>query len=110
MIIHNLNKFPDFRSYERYDLYEFTEFDLDNLIGKGIDEIWYWYGCGGYEGIGWVLLRQGDTYDLHDLGHCSCFGPLDYCDPMWQSPETIRERYSSEVMSEVADLLKAAKL
>lgn len=110
MIIHNLNRFPEGADYSYFELYELSPFDLENLAGRGIDEMWYWYGVGSYEGCGWALMRQGDTYDLHDMGHCSCYGALDHLDLAWQPPEVIRERYSSEALREIADLLKEARL
>lgn len=42
-----------------------------------VQEIWYWYTGGGWEGQGYMLLRSGDEYQIDSLSHCSCYGPMD---------------------------------
>lgn len=42
-----------------------------------VQEIWYWYVGGGYEGAGHMLMRAGDEYKLCGLNHCSCYPPGD---------------------------------
>ena len=41
-----------------------------------VDELWYNYEYGDYEGSGLMIARIGDKYDLYDMSHCSCYGPL----------------------------------
>lgn len=36
-----------------------------------------WYEVGDYEGWGEAVSFDGTTYRLHNLGHCSCYGPED---------------------------------
>ena len=76
MKVNFLGRFPD--NYSAYGkLAEFDEYDLEYLTGHAIDEIWYWYSTAPYEGSGQILMRRGDLYDLHDAGHCSCYGPTE---------------------------------
>jgi len=38
----------------------------------------YWYWCKGYSGIGCaIFLDKNDKWHIIDLGHCSCFGPVE---------------------------------
>jgi hypothetical protein len=70
---------------DRYDTYwtdeEFSKYDFDELVqysGGKIEEIWYWYGAGSYEGDGQLTARFEDgRWGLASLGHCSCYGPCD---------------------------------
>ena len=70
-------------------------YDLEARYGKGrcdvecldktdlrklrpdVEEIWYWYAVGCYEGMGAMIMRVGDLYAFRDMGHCSCYGPTD---------------------------------
>lgn len=38
------------------------------------------YTEGDYEGGGVALVKIGQKWTLHDLGHCSCYGPWDQQD------------------------------
>ena len=38
----------------------------------------YWYENGGYDGTGVAVAKHVDgRYSETNLGHCSCYGPLD---------------------------------
>jgi hypothetical protein len=38
----------------------------------------YWYQSGSYDGSGTaVIVDEDNNYHEIDLGHCSCYGPLD---------------------------------
>jgi len=52
------------------------EYDLSK-IPSTVEEIWYWYKSGSWEGMGQMILKDANGYYLWDLGHCSCYGPLD---------------------------------
>jgi len=75
MKIHRIESIP--KGYEYNEATELADYELEYLEKLDIDEIWYWYGTGSYEGSGQILMRKGDMYDLHDMGHCSCYGPTD---------------------------------
>jgi hypothetical protein len=47
---------------------------------KDADWVVYWYQDGGYDGRGTLVWKQGDKYETTNLGHCSCYGPLDSLD------------------------------
>jgi hypothetical protein len=38
----------------------------------------YWYEIGSYDGTGMAIaVTNDDVVACYDLGHCSCYGPLD---------------------------------
>ncbi|MCA9280364.1 MAG: hypothetical protein KDA34_14845 [Phycisphaerales bacterium] len=55
--------------------------DLDEweLSKIPTDAEWVIYSCeiGDYCGSGTMLCKVGDSYLCHDMGHCSCFGPME---------------------------------
>ena len=54
---------------------DFEDIEKQEIIP---DAIFYWYESGNYEGIGSLIaVRNGKWYDKN-LGHCSCYGPLEY--------------------------------
>ncbi len=108
--IHNINKIPDGVSYSSSDLSEFEEYDLKNVYSENIDEIWYWYTTGSYEGSGQILMRKGDLYDTHDCGHCSCYGPCDRIKFKGKTKEQLLSSFSEEYKRDCLDLLKKARL
>jgi hypothetical protein len=55
----------------------FTETDLACVHDFQLDEMVYMYECEGWEGSGYALVRKGNLYDLLNLNHCSCYGPLE---------------------------------
>jgi hypothetical protein len=49
-----------------------------SLIPKYITKIYYWYESFSYEGHGEMLLQhENGKWYYHNMGHCSCYGPLD---------------------------------
>lgn len=54
---------------------ELDEYDLRPI--KGADYIIYHYKYEDYEGSGISVIKKDGKYDLIELGHCSCFGPLE---------------------------------
>lgn len=77
MKVHNYGQFPPDYDYNYGDIGGLSEWDIEKLESLGIDEVWYWYAYGSYEGSGQILMRKGDEWDVHNAGHCSCFGPTD---------------------------------
>jgi hypothetical protein len=63
--------------YDDWTECELGEWDINDIKRIGVEEIWYWYQTGSYEGSGQLLMRIGNEYDLIDLGHCSCNGPTE---------------------------------
>lgn len=51
----------------------------DDEYLKKIDLIFfvYSYETAPYEGSGFGVGKIGDKYFYHEMGHCSCYGPLD---------------------------------
>lgn len=61
---------------EPYDL-EKVETQSKNLR-YDIKEFVYWYRIRLYEGSGCaIFLDKNDKWHIIDLGHCSCFGPVE---------------------------------
>lgn len=61
---------------ESYDL-EKVETQSKNLR-YDIKEFVYWYWTRGYEGSGCaIFLDKNNEWHIIDLGHCSCFGPVE---------------------------------
>ena len=75
--VHNVKEYPKTETYLSNELTGLDDYSLDKLVLLGIDECWYWYATGSYEGSGKILMRKGDLYDFTDIGHCSCNGPTD---------------------------------
>lgn len=110
IISHNLDKFPNGQNSDYYygELSELSEYELQDLEEKGIDEVWYWYATAPYEGIGQLLLRKGDLYDFHDAGHCSCYGPTEHVEFRGVPFEQLTEGFTKDRQAEVAILIETA--
>ena len=114
LIIHNYGKIPE--GYDAYctDISELDEWDIEKLQGLGVDEIWYWYAVGSYEGDGEILMRKGTRFRIHDAGHCSCFGPTDYAtfgdhegfDTLAELEATLSDDYGVEIKPLIAMAIK----
>ena len=99
---------------------ELSEWDFDDRLKEGYVWFVYWYENGGYDGHGEaVALREDGTLDLHDLGHCSCYGPLEeWPSTVAMSPEEyVRPKdsvwdYESKdaVFQKVSELLSEASV
>ena len=108
MEIHNLNKFPDNYEYRYGEIAELHEYDFEDLKNLGIDEVWYWYASGDYEGSGQILMRQGILFDVGDMGHCSCFGPTENLSFKGKTWEELHEYYTKEKYEYFMPLLEMA--
>ena len=106
MIVHNLNAFPKAKNYYYGDLSVLQYYELRNIELEGVDEIWYWYAQCGYEGSGHILMRKGDLFDIHDCGHCSCYGPTDNVHFKWKTFDDLKLSLSAEYLSECQSLFE----
>ena len=79
MIVHNVDfKFEDDEFGINYFVNsELRQCALERFEEQGVEELWYYYGAGSYEGTGYALMRVGDKWDGVSLGHCSCNDPGD---------------------------------
>ncbi len=65
----------------------------DCLEIYGVEFIVYYYGHEDYSGYGMALLYKDNKWFVHDMGHCSCYGPYEYLDfktPVDSLDEVIR--------------------
>lgn len=58
---------------------ELDEWDIDKLNKADLnaEEFVYHYENYGYEGSGFAVWFDGKEWSYQELGHCSCYGPLD---------------------------------
>jgi hypothetical protein len=57
----------------------FADYEINELKKSNVTHIWYWYTTGSYEGAGRaVILLKNGKWKLLNLGHCSCYGPLEH--------------------------------
>ena len=108
MKINNLKSYPNNYGYNYGELGELSSYELDYLNQFELDEIWYYYAYGSYEGYGMILMKKGDLYDAFSLGHCSCYGPLDSVNFSGKSLEDLKLSYSAEGFNEWSNLYEAA--
>lgn len=64
-------------------------------LSENIQWIVYHYTCGSYEGHGEAILKENNKYYYYDLGHCSCYGPLE---------GTPTEHSLQEILSDKVDI------
>lgn len=57
---------------------ELDEYDLKHVEGINFSILVYSYEYGGYEGSGFAAWKVGSKWYYHELGHCSCYGPLEH--------------------------------
>lgn len=90
------------------DVDEISREEWDRLFeqadyGNDVASVSYWYAYGSYEGEGeaTVTLTDGSVLEMN-LGHCSCYGPLDqqpltYPDPDSPCAVAARKRAADEL-------------
>jgi hypothetical protein len=83
------------------------DYELDSAKDAGIDAVVYYYGSGSYEGSGAALLRKAGDWAYADLGHCSCYGPLDPLPTLFEPLAVLRSRMSKELRVECDPLFDA---
>ena len=52
------------------------DYDFE-YIGNDYEWVVYHYENWGYEGDGELVAYDGDILHIYQLGHCSCYGPLE---------------------------------
>jgi hypothetical protein len=111
MQVHDYGKLPEGYDYPYGDVDSLSEWDMERLQELGIDEAWYWYATAPYEGSGQILMRKGDKYDVHDMGHCSCYGPMEnaHFNGVYSSLDEIQQKCSAEAYKEIAPLVNMAR-
>lgn len=79
-----LKKIP---ANEYGDSGELDKYDTEKIESHGFDLVLYWYAYGSYEGSGEMLARRDGRWAYANLGHCSCYGPVDNLGPFswWNS-------------------------
>jgi len=55
---------------------ELQDYDFE-CIGDNYEWVVYHYENYGYEGDGELIAYDGDILHIYQLGHCSCYGPLE---------------------------------
>lgn len=59
---------------------ELNEYDLHDVMKIQENYVWfvYWYEGGDYDGFGEAIaLDKEGRLQYSDLGHCSCYGPME---------------------------------
>lgn len=73
-------------------------------------EAWYWYCYGSYEGAGQMILHNSCGWFLHDMGHCSCYGPTCHIEltTAHASLEALVKNCTAELQGLLTSLVEAA--
>lgn len=91
------------------------EYDLKYLDKEAYEYLIYSYEVGDYDGSGAAVLKDNDgKFILINLGHCSCFGPLEESNPIciYSLDGIIKllnkrcKEYDGEYIKDVAEKLK----
>ncbi len=99
----------DFKNdYEKIS--EFSNWDKENIYKLNLDIAFYWYASGSSEGSGYLLMKKGDEWYLHNCGHCSCHGPTDIIElKNGKTLDEIENSLSDGLRKEVMPLIIRAK-
>jgi len=113
MKIYNYGKFPEDIEYTYGEISELSsDYDLDYL--KDFDEVYYWYAEAGYEGMGNLIGILNGKWYMHNMGHCSCYGPLEELDisdkNAYDSLEELKNSCSKGLIVEVMPLIEMARV
>jgi hypothetical protein len=97
----------------KWDWSTVTESDR-TVIPECVTDVYYWYDGDSYEGKGEMLLQDTNgNWHYHNMGHCSCYGPLDQLElltPVAGEPlDTLLARMSEELRSNCEVLVKRIK-
>ena len=86
-------------------------YEIKQLENHGVEVIFYYYEYGSYEGSGHMIALKEGKYAVHDMGHCSCYGPLNHFtyDFHYDSLDAILENATDESNSEYVPLINLAK-
>ena len=106
MKMHRIEEIPT--GFDYYTTASFDDYDLQE-IPNNVEELWYWYAQGSYEGVGQVLMRTDDgLWHHHDCGHCSCYGPTERINVNNGQPlDELLTRCSGDLVHELKPLTDA---
>lgn len=109
-VLHQLpdEKFP--AGYSGYDPETLGAYDierLENSVSEPTD-FWYYYGTGCYCGAGYMIGRNSSGWGYHDMGHCSCYGPVEEggFDFRYASLEALLESCTQELRKHLQPLVE----
>lgn len=125
-IIKHINGFTAIQidSPGSYSCGEYSKYSLfKDLAQSGISDyvkyFVFWYSVGSYCGAGQALMGDGSEWWIKDMGHCSCYGPLekinewdangDVTSRKFSSLDELLKNGSKEWQAEVKPLVDAAK-
>lgn len=76
------------------------------------DWLIYSYAQGSYDGSGDCIWKKDGKFYHHDLGHCSCYGPLEdiKTEQGFASIEDLLKNSSSGIAEHIAPLLDRMKM
>lgn len=110
MLLRSLDKIPEDCDSDYYDHSYLDEYDKRDLEGKNITCVVYWYGQGCYEGSGEMLFKVGDLWGYHNMGHCSCYGPVEQLEiSKLKTLEELYDSFSEELKQRTSELFTIAK-
>lgn len=102
--------------YDRYSLFD----DLaQSSISNYVKYFVFWYSVGNCCGAGQALMGDGSEWWTKDMGHCSCYGPLEKINEWDENVDGMPRKFSSldelikngskEWQAEVKPLIDAAR-
>jgi len=101
--VYNLNKLSDYYLGKEYS----------KIMKKIAPEAMFsWYSKSKYEGFGWALIIKDKGWYMHDMQHCSCFGPLDKLDltvPMAKTLKELENCVCDDIKEKIQPLIDLAK-
>lgn len=56
---------------------KFSDYELKDVKKLNADWFVYYYETGCYDGSGFAIWKKDGKYLYADLGHCSCYGPVE---------------------------------
>ena len=69
-------------------------YDARGLDGHGVVEVWYSYRVAPYAGAGELIaMNTNGDFTLHDMSHCSCYGPTEHFEPAWVDGSKVWARF-----------------
>ena len=96
-----------------YTSVQLDGYELDAVDKKPIRAMFYWYGCGSYEGNGdAIMVTTGGLWGDCSMSHCSCYGPedgIDGCEPSDVSLDALVSRMSRELGGKLIALVDRAR-
>lgn len=89
---------------------DLNEYDLKHIPRNAICVI-HNYETAPYEGSGWALIKYPEGWDGENLGHCSCYGPMEHYQKATKllTLGEIAQNMSNEARSQIDPVLIAAR-